>query len=119
MAPAPQAHGLQWTDVKVGSGAAAESGKLLTVRYTLWLGDGTRIDSSGDHGHPFTFTLGKGEVIKGLDEGVVGMRVGGIRWLTVPPDLAYGAGGEVNPNGPGIPPISTLVFVIELLSVGS
>ena len=114
-----QANGLHWTDVKVGSGAAAADGKLLTVRYTLWLGDGTRIDSSADRGQPFTFTLGKGKVIKGLDEGVVGMRVGGIRWLIVPPDLAYGAGGETNPNGPSIPPNSTLIFVIELLSVSS
>ncbi len=114
-----QAAGLHWTDVKIGSGAAAVGGRILTVRYTLWLGDGTRIDSSEDHGQPFNFTLGKGEVIKGLDEGVVGMRVGGIRWLTVPPDLAYGASGETNPSGPGIPPNSTLVFVVELLAVGS
>lgn len=114
-----QADGLQRTDVKVGSGAAATGGKLLTVRYTLWLGDGTRIDSSEDHGHPFAFTLGKGEVIKGLDEGVVGMRVGGMRWLTVPADLAYGASGEINPTGPSIPPNATLVFVVELLAVGS
>jgi hypothetical protein len=114
-----QADGLHWTDVKVGSGASVAPGKLLSVRYTLWLGDGTRIDSTEDRGQPFTFTLGKGEVIKGLDEGVIGMRVGGIRWLTVPPDLAYGAGGEINPSGPSIPPNSTLVFVIQLLSVSS
>lgn len=119
MALATQTHGLRWTDVKVGSGAAAVVGRPLTVRYTLWLGDGTRIDSTEDHGHPFSFTLGQGEVIKGLDHGVIGMRVGGIRWLTVSPDLAYGAGGEINPNGPNIPPNSTLVFVIELLGVGS
>jgi hypothetical protein len=116
-AATPRADGLQWTDVKVGSGTSAVAGKLLTVRYTLWLGDGTRIDSSKDHGNPFTFTLGKGDVIKGLDEGVVGMRVGGIRWLTIPPALAYGAGGATATSGPSIPPNSILVFVVALLAV--
>jgi len=113
----PRADGLLWTDVQAGSGAAATNGKVLKIQYTIWLGDGTRIDSSADHGNSFTFTLGKGEVIKGFDEGLVGMRVGGIRWLTIPPAFAYGAAGETPPSGPGIPPNSTLVCVIALLSV--
>lgn len=115
--PSPRADGLQWTDVQLGSGPAATAGKVLTIRYTLWLGDGTRIDSSADHGNSFTFTLGGGQVIKGLDEGLVGMRVGGIRWLMVPPDLAYGADGVRATPGPSIPPSATLVFVVDLLSV--
>jgi FKBP-type peptidyl-prolyl cis-trans isomerase len=114
----PRAYGLQFTDVQVGSGAAATTGEVLKIEYTLWLGDGTRIDSSTDHGNPFTFTLGKGEVIKGLEEGLVGMHVGGVRWLTIPPSLAYGAGGTAATNGPSIPPNSTLVFVVNLLSAG-
>jgi len=93
--PTPRADGLQWTDVKVGKGTAAAGGKVLTVQYTLWLANGTRIDSSADHGNQFTFTLGKGEVIKGFDEGVTGMRVGGIRWLTIPP---------LSPTAPRVPP---------------
>lgn len=116
--PMPRADGLQWTDVQVGSGAAATAGEVLKIQYTLWLGDGTRIDSSTDHANPFTFTLGKGEVIKGLDEGLVGMHVGGVRWLIIPPSLAYGAGGTAATNGPSIPPNSTLVFVVTLLSAG-
>jgi FKBP-type peptidyl-prolyl cis-trans isomerase len=116
--PTPRADGLQWTDVQVGSGAAATAGEVLKIQYTLWLGDGTRIDSSTDHGNPFTFTLGKGEVIRGLDEGLMGMHVGGVRWLTIPPSLAYGAGGTAATNGPSIPPNSTLVFVVNLLSAG-
>jgi FKBP-type peptidyl-prolyl cis-trans isomerase FkpA len=117
--PTRHADGLEWTDVKLGSGTAATAGKMLTVQYTLWLGDGTRIDSSADHGNQFKFTLGKGEVIKGFDEGVVGMRVGGIRWLTVPPALGYGAAGVIGNNSPSIPPDTTLVFVVELLAVDS
>ena len=115
--PVPRADGLQWTDVQVGSGTAATAGNVVKIQYTLWLGNGTRIDSSTDHGNSFSFTLGKGEVIKGLDEGLVGMRVGGVRWLTVPPDLAYGANGVRAANGPSIPPNATLVFVVALLSV--
>jgi peptidylprolyl isomerase/FKBP-type peptidyl-prolyl cis-trans isomerase FkpA len=115
--PTPRADGLEWTDIKIGSGTAVAAGKVLTIQYTLWLGDGTRIDSSADHGNQFQFTLAKGEVIKGLEEGVVGMRVGGIRWLTVPPAFAYGAAGVIATNGPSIPPDATLVFVVELLAV--
>jgi FKBP-type peptidyl-prolyl cis-trans isomerase FkpA len=117
-APNPRAGGLQWTDVKLGSGPDAVAGHAVTVQYTLWLADGTRIDSSADHGSQFKFTLGKGEVIKGFDEGVVGMHVGGIRWLTIPPALGYGASGVTATPGPSIPPDATLVFVVELLAVG-
>jgi FKBP-type peptidyl-prolyl cis-trans isomerase len=117
--PTPEllAEGLLWNDVQPGSGAAATNGKVLKIQYTIWLGDGTRIDSSADHGNSFTFTLGKGEVIKGFDEGLVGMRVGGVRWLTIPPALAYGAAGARATTGPSIPPNATLVCVIALLSV--
>jgi FKBP-type peptidyl-prolyl cis-trans isomerase len=115
--PTPRSDGLQWTDVRLGSGTAATAGKVLTIQYTLWLDDGTRIDSSADHGNSFSFTLGKGAVIRGLDEGLAGMRVGGVRWLTVPPALAYGAAGVRATPGPSIPPDSTLVFVVTLLSV--
>jgi FKBP-type peptidyl-prolyl cis-trans isomerase FkpA len=117
--PLPLAEGLLWNDVQLGSGPTATAGKVVKIQYTIWLGDGTRIDSSADHGNSFTFTLGKGQVIKGFDDGLVGMRVGGIRWLTIPPALAYGAAGEIPPagGGPSIPPNSTLVCVITLLSV--
>jgi FKBP-type peptidyl-prolyl cis-trans isomerase FkpA len=115
--PVPPAEGLLENDVQVGSGPAATAGKVLKIQYTIWLGDGTRIDSSADHGNSFTFTLGKGEVIKGFDQGLVGMRVGGVRWLTIPPALAYGAAGAQASTGPSIPPNSTLVCVIALLSV--
>ncbi len=118
IASMPRDDGLGWTDVHVGSGSAAANGKVVTIRYTLWLGDGTRIDSSSDRSQPFTFTMGKGQVIKGLDEGVIGMRVGGIRWLTIPPTLAYGAAGVIATPGPSIPPDSTLVMEVELLAVG-
>jgi FKBP-type peptidyl-prolyl cis-trans isomerase FkpA len=116
--PVYLAEGLLWNDVQLGSGATVTAGKMVKIQYTIWLGDGTRIDSSADHGNSFTFTVGKGEVIKGFDEGLVGMRVGGVRWLTIPPSLAYGAAGETPPTGgPGIPPNSTLVCVITLLSI--
>jgi hypothetical protein len=117
--PTARTDGLQWTDVRLGSGTAATAGKVLKIQYTVWLDDGTRIDSSADHGNSFTFTLGKGVVIKGLDEGLAGMRVGGVRWLTVPPALAYGANGVTSTSGPSIPPNATLVFVVNLLSVSA
>jgi FKBP-type peptidyl-prolyl cis-trans isomerase len=110
----PRAVGLQLTDIELGSGTLATAGKVLKIQYTIWLGDGTRIDSSNS----FTFTMGKGEVIKGLDDGMVGMRVGGVRWLIVPPALAYGASGITATPGRSIPPNSTLVVVVSLLSVG-
>jgi FKBP-type peptidyl-prolyl cis-trans isomerase len=106
------------TDLVVGTGADATVGKLVTVNYTGWLydtsktdGKGTQFDSSIGK-QPFPFTLGAGQVIKGWDQGVVGMKIGGSRRLIIPPDLAYGASG----SGP-IPPNATLVFDISLLSV--
>jgi FKBP-type peptidyl-prolyl cis-trans isomerase len=99
-------------DTKVGTGAEAVAGKSVTVHYTGWLTDGTKFDSSVDSGQPFTFNLGAGEVISGWDQGVAGMKVGGTRTLTIPPDLGYGP----QANGP-IPANSTLVFKVELLGV--
>ncbi len=106
------ASGLKYEDQKVGTGAEAVAGKTVKVHYTGWLLDGTKFDSSVDRGEPFEFALGQGQVIKGWDEGVAGMKVGGKRKLTIPPDLGYGAAGA----GP-IPPNSTLVFDVELLDV--
>ena len=105
---------LKKEDVKVGTGAVAEANKSVTVHYTGWLTDGKKFDSSKDHGQPFTFQLGAGQVIKGWDQGVAGMKVGGMRKLTIPPNLAYGAGGA---DGGLIPPNATLVFEVELLGV--
>jgi FKBP-type peptidyl-prolyl cis-trans isomerase len=104
---------LKIEDKGVGMGAVAEAGKKVTVHYTGWLTNGTRFDSSREHGQPFTFQLGAGGVIKGWDQGVAGMKVGGVRKLIIPPNLAYG------PNGAGgvIPPNATLVFEVELLGV--
>lgn len=100
-------------DTKVGSGAEAAAGKSVTVNYTGYLTDGTKFDSSLDSGQPFTFNLGAGEVIKGWDEGVAGMKVGGTRTLTIPPAMGYGDQGA----GGVIPPGATLVFEVELLAV--
>ena len=108
------------TDTKVGSGEEAKSGRPVTVHYTGWLYDpaktdqkGAKFDSSVDRKEPFTFNLGAGEVIRGWDEGVAGMKVGGKRTLTIPPALGYG------PRGAGgvIPPNATLLFEVELLGV--
>jgi len=114
--PAPQ---FSQTDLVVGTGAEATPGRRLTVHYTLWRYDpagaefkGRQIQSSVG-GQPFSFTLGGGHVIRGWDQGVPGMRVGGSRRLVLPPDLAYGVSGA----GRDIPPNATLVFDIELLSV--
>src|ERR1041384_4159645 len=104
---------LKKEDVKVGTGALAEAGKTVKVHYTGWLTDGKKFDSSKDHGQPFTFQLGAGQVIKGWDQGVAGMKVGGVRKLTIPPNLGYGASGA----GGVIPPNATLVFDVELLGV--
>jgi len=110
---------LQITDVKVGTGAEATNGRSVTVHYTGWLYSetaanhhGSQFDSSVSRGVPFTFTLGAGSVIKGWDQGVVGMKVGGQRTLIIPPSLGYGALGN-----PPIPGNATLVFDIELLNV--
>jgi peptidylprolyl isomerase len=104
--------GLAYRDVKAGSGATAAAGKKVSVHYTGWLPDGTKFDSSRDRNQPFDFTLGAGQVIKGWDEGVAGMKIGGRRMLVIPPDLAYGPSGS-DP----IPPNATLVFDVELLGV--
>jgi FKBP-type peptidyl-prolyl cis-trans isomerase len=104
--------GLHYQDLVVGDGILAEDGMQVLVNYTGWLTDGTKFDSSYDRGKPFEFTLGSGMVIRGWDEGVKGMRVGGKRKLTIPYDLAYGEEGR-----PGaIPPRATLVFEVELVN---
>ena len=104
---------LKSEDLVVGSGVQAVAGKKVTVNYVGTLTDGTKFDSSIDRGTPFSFSLGAGEVIKGWDEGVVGMKVGGKRLLTIPSNLAYGEFGA----GGVIPPNATLIFEIELLKV--
>jgi len=100
-------------DLEVGQGAEAVAGKTVSVHYTGTLTDGSKFDSSLDRGRPFSFKLGAGQVIRGWDQGVAGMKVGGKRRLTIPPDLGYGAHGYP----PVIPPNSTLIFEVELLGV--
>jgi FKBP-type peptidyl-prolyl cis-trans isomerase len=107
------ASGLQYEDLVVGTGPEAKSGDAVSVNYTGWLEDGTKFDSSIDRGVPFEFTIGAGMVIKGWDEGVAGMRVGGKRKLIIPPDLGYGASGA----GDVIPPNATLIFEVDLLEI--
>jgi len=106
--------GLQYIDVEPGEGDLAEAGDTVSVHYTGWLVDGTKFDSSKDRGTPFQFPLGAGRVIKGWDEGVAGMKVGGVRKLIIPPELGYGSRGA----GSAIPPNATLIFEVELLEVG-
>jgi FKBP-type peptidyl-prolyl cis-trans isomerase FkpA len=105
--------GLQYEDLAEGAGAAAKSGDSVRVHYTGWLTDGTKFDSSLDRGNPFSFPLGGGRVIKGWDEGVAGMKVGGRRKLRIPPGLGYGARGA----GGVIPPNAELIFEVELLEI--
>lgn len=108
--------GLAIEDLHTGAGAEASGpGQFVTVHYTGWLEDGTEFDSSKRRGEPFGFPLGVGYVIPGWDRGVVGMRVGGTRRLTIAPDLGYGAQGA----GGVIPPNATLVFEIELLEISA
>jgi FKBP-type peptidyl-prolyl cis-trans isomerase FkpA len=103
---------LKVEDTKEGTGTAAAKGDAVEVHYTGWLTDGTKFDSSKNRG-PFGFTLGAGQVIKGWDQGVQGMKVGGVRKLTIPPDLGYGARGAAGV----IPPNAELIFEVELLKV--
>ena len=109
--------GLQYEDTVLGSGDLAESGQHVSVHYTGWLyqdgAAGSKFDSSKDRGQPFEFSLGAGMVIRGWDEGVAGMRVGGTRRLVIPPALGYGARGA----GGVIPPNATLLFEVALLGV--
>lgn len=104
--------GLQYWDIKVGTGEDAKDGDQVKVHYTGWLTTGKKFDSSVG-GEPFDFTLGRGEVIKGWDEGVAGMKVGGKRQLRIPPELAYGAEG----HPPQIPQNATLIFDVQLVGV--
>lgn len=110
-------NGLKYTDDKAGDGATATAGNKVSVHYTGWLSNngakGKKFDSSVDRGQPFQFTLGAHQVIAGWDEGVAGMKVGGKRTLTIPPELGYGARGA----GGVIPPDATLIFDVELLGV--
>ncbi len=113
MAEITTASGLVYEDTVVGEGAEAKAGQFVTVHYTGWLTNGSKFDSSKDRNDPFQFPLGRGHVIKGWDEGVQGMKIGGTRKLTIPADLGYGARGA----GGVIPPNATLVFEVELLDL--
>lgn len=105
--------GLVYEDITPGSGATAKAGQQVSVHYTGWLTNGEKFDSSKDRNQPFEFKLGGGNVIKGWDEGVQGMLIGGVRKLTIPPQLGYGTRGA----GGVIPPNATLVFEVELLNI--
>lgn len=110
------ASGLQYTDIETGTGdTVTGAGQTLIVHYTGWLEDGTKFDSSKDHNQPFSFPLDCNFVIRGWDEGVKGMQVGGVRRLVVPPELGYGDRGAAGV----IPPNATLVFEIELLEIST
>lgn len=106
--------GLAYWDIRVGTGEVAKEGSRVRVHYTGWLTNGKKFDSSVDANQPFEFRIGNGEVIKGWEEGITGMRVGGKRQLRIPPALGYGAEGT--PGGP-IPPNANLIFDIQLLGV--
>src|SRR5437016_11883752 len=113
MAEVTSPTGLTYGGLVEGTGDAAKMGATVSVHYTGWLTDGKKFDSSKDRGQPFKFPLGRGQVIRGWDDGVQGMKVGGKRKLTIPPELGYGAQGA----GGVIPPTATLVFEVELLGV--
>ncbi len=106
--------GLKYVDLVVGTGAEAQKGQTVAVHYTGWLTDGKKFDSSVDRGQPFSFALGAGRVIKGWDEGVAGMKVGGKRKLMIPPQLGYGERGA---GGGLIPPNAELIFEVQLLEI--
>jgi len=112
--PTKTSSGLEYWDLKAGAGDTAVKGQQVRVHYTGWLTDGKKFDSSLDRGQPFVFELGAGRVIKGWDEGVAGMKVGGKRQLRIPPELGYGARGA---GGGLIPADATLIFDVELLGV--
>jgi peptidylprolyl isomerase len=105
--------GLKYVDLKIGEGEEAAAGKVVQVHYIGWLRDGTRFDSSRNGDRPFTFRLGAGDAIKGWDEGLVGMRVGGRRKLIIPPELGFGKQGV----GSVVPPNAVLFYEFELLEV--
>lgn len=113
MSETTTASGLVYEETTLGTGAEAVAGRKVSVHYTGWLTNGSKFDSSKDRNDPFDFPLGAGHVIKGWDEGVQGMKEGGVRKLTIPPQLGYGARGA----GGVIPPNATLVFEVELLKV--
>src|SRR5262249_4376417 len=112
-APVTTKSGLKYYDLRAGAGSEAKAGQRVRVHYTGWLVDGKKFDSSVDRGQPFAFNLGVGQVIKGWDEGIQGMKSGGKRQLRIPPELAYGARGFADL----IPPNATLIFDVELLGV--
>lgn len=114
MASVTTESGLGIEDLVVGDGDAAEAGQYVMVHYTGWLASGSKFDSSLDRDEPFEFALGAGQVIAGWDEGVQGMRIGGRRKLTIPPQLGYGVRGA----GGVIPPNATLIFEVDLLAIG-
>ena len=105
--------GLKYTDLEFGQGEEARTGKILEVQYVGWIEKGPKFDSSRDREHPFTFRLGAGDALKGWDEGLVGMKVGGKRRLTIPPELGFGKQGV----GSVVPPNAVLVYEFELLGV--
>lgn len=107
--------GLKYIDLKEGTGASPQKGQTVTVHYTGTLEDGTKFDSSRDRGRPFSFKIGVGQVIQGWDEGVATMKVGGRRELIIPAELGYGSRGA----GGVIPPNATLIFDVELISIGT